>query len=81
MFGAYAQNFSFRETLNLFEQVHGGRTDKAGYKGAGWTAVNLLRCAKLLHAACVHHNHSLRQRHGFDLVVGNKEAGDAQFAV
>jgi hypothetical protein len=43
--------------------------------------VHLLGRADLLHAAGVHHDHALRQRHRLDLVVGDEQRGHAQFAV
>ncbi|EWS65443.1 hypothetical protein Y695_01300 [Hydrogenophaga sp. T4] len=63
------------------EQVHGRGPDEAGHEGGGRAGVDLFGGAKLFHPAGVHHDHALRQRHGFDLVVGHEQRGDAEFAV
>lgn len=65
----------------VLQQVHRGRADEAGDKGAGRAGVHLLGRAKLLHHAAVHHDHVLRQRHGLHLVVGHEQTGDAGVAV
>ncbi len=65
----------------MLEQVHRGRANEAGYKGAGRAVVDLFGRAELFHVAAVHDDHALGQGHGFDLVVRHKQAGDAEFAV
>ena len=35
----------------------------------------------MLHHAGIHDDHALRQRHGFDLIVGDKKRGNAEVAV
>ena len=63
------------------QQVHRRRADEAGDEGGGRAVVDLFGRADLLHAAGVHHDHALRQRHRLDLVVGDEQRGDAEFAV
>jgi hypothetical protein len=68
-------------TRRLFQQVHRRRAHETGDEGGGGFRIHLLGRAELFHAARVHHDHALRQRHGFHLVVGDEQRGDAQFPV
>ena len=79
--GADAHHLKRIAARRLAQEVHGRRAHEAGDKGAGRAVVDLFGCAELFHHAAVHDDHALRQSHGFDLVVRDKQAGDAQLAV
>ena len=55
----------------------GGEPMKLATKVVAGPVVDLFGRAELLHAAGVHDDHALRQRHRLDLVVGDEERGDA----
>jgi isoleucyl-tRNA synthetase len=79
--GPHPQDAAGRHTRCGLEQVHWGRADEAGHKGARRPAVDLLGRVELLHSSVVHDDHALGHRHGLDLVVGDEQAGDAQLGV
>ena len=54
------------------EEVHRWATNEAGNKDIGRVVVQLLRLRNLLQLAFPHHGHSLAQRHGFHLIVGDE---------
>jgi hypothetical protein len=63
------------------QEIHRRRTDETADELRRRALVYLGRCADLLSAAGVHHDHALGQGHRFDLVVGDIDAGGAEAAV
>lgn len=55
--------------------------DKLRHKGCGRTVVDFLRRGVLLDLAVVHHGDAVGHQHGFVLIVGNHQGGDAEVAL
>jgi signal transduction histidine kinase len=63
------------------KQIHGRRTNESSHEGSSRLLIDGFRRTDLLDHSLVHDNHSLRQGHGFDLIVGDEQGGDAQLTV
>src|SRR5215831_18895264 len=59
-------------------QVDPGRAEEAGHEAVGRCLVHLARRRNLLHFALVHHHHTIAERHGLGLVVGDVDEGRGQ---
>ena len=59
-------------------EVDGGSADGARHGQGGGAGVELQRRAHLFDPPRVHHHDAIGQRHGFGLVVGDVDHGDAQ---
>mmetsp|Transcript_28726 Transcript_28726/g.54376 ORF Transcript_28726/g.54376 Transcript_28726/m.54376 type:complete len:348 (+) Transcript_28726:2360-3403(+) len=61
--------------------IHRGRSHERRHKDIGRRVIDLLRGAKLLHIAAIHHRNPRRQGHCLDLVMGDINDGGAQLLV
>src|SRR6266404_2344078 len=62
-------------------EIHRRRADEPGDKLRLRRVVEIVRRADLFYQAVIHHYHPVRERHGFDLIVGDIDGGGAHFLV
>ena len=55
--------------------------DEIGDKAVGRGLIDFLRAAQLLHAPALHHRNAVRHRQSLVLIMGDKDKGDAGFAL
>ena len=63
------------------QKVHAGGADEAGDEDGGRLFVDVDRRADLLDLALVHNHQAVAEGHGFELVVGDVEAGGAELSL